>query len=306
MAPSKNNPLYNNDNPTINDVYKLGKEMMGRAGRPLGILSPGGPEDLRLRSFFGCGVLIILDAWFRMKTEGLIPEGGMFFHYLWTLMFLKIYGTENVMCGHAGGVDKKTWRNWVWKFVYALSSLEYTVIHILFEYRKKGDIGNDCLLSVDGTDYRLPWLNTNFWTYKFKSCGLRYEVGIGIIGGDICWLHGPFPPGLWNDNMIFQDALVSDLEEGERVEADDGYKHSAPEHVRCPGCIANAVEREEMQRRVRARHETCNKRLKQWGVLKQIYRHDVGDHGEVFRACAVLTQLSIQSGEPLFEVEYSD
>jgi hypothetical protein len=29
-------------------------------------------------------------------------------------------------------------------------------------------------------------------------------------------------------------------------------------------------------------------------------------HGNVFRACAVVTQLTIQDGKPLFEVEYED
>jgi hypothetical protein len=29
-------------------------------------------------------------------------------------------------------------------------------------------------------------------------------------------------------------------------------------------------------------------------------------HGDVFRACAVLTQLTVENGKPLFEVEYED
>jgi hypothetical protein len=29
-------------------------------------------------------------------------------------------------------------------------------------------------------------------------------------------------------------------------------------------------------------------------------------HGDVFRACAVVTKLTIQDREPLFEVEYGD
>ena len=48
--------------------------------------------------------------------------------------------------------------------------------------------------------------------------------------------------------MIFGDALVSELEEGERVEADDGYRGHAPEYVRCPSCIANPPEREKCSR----------------------------------------------------------
>ncbi len=61
-----------------------------------------------------------------------------------------------------------------------------------------------------------------------------------------------------------------------------------------------------MQGRVRARHETLNRRLKNWGILSQVYRHDIMWHGDVFRACVVVTQLTIKNGEPLFEVEYED
>ena len=38
------------------------------------------------------------------------------------------------------------------------------------------------------------------------------------------WIHGPFPPGDWNDLTIFRDGLKHLLQNGERVEADDGYK----------------------------------------------------------------------------------
>jgi hypothetical protein len=61
-----------------------------------------------------------------------------------------------------------------------------------------------------------------------------------------------------------------------------------------------------MQGRMRACHETLNWRLKNWGILSQVYRHDIMRHGYVFRACAVVTQLTIENGEPLFEVEYED
>ena len=52
--------------------------------------------------------------------------------------------------------------------------------------------------------------------------------------------------------------------------------------------------------------ETINKRFKQFGVLKQIYRHDIRDHGSAFRCVAIVTQLSIENGEPLFSVDYQD
>ena len=83
-------------------------------------------------------------------------------------------------------------------------------------------MGSDALMSIDGTDFRTRWINSLFYSYKFKKAGFRYEIGIGILSGYICWLNGPYSPGVWNDDMIFGDALVGKLEEGERVVADDG------------------------------------------------------------------------------------
>jgi len=46
--------------------------------------------------------------------------------------------------------------------------------------------------------------------------------------------------------------------------------------------------------------------LKNWGILSQVYHHNIMQHGDVFRVCAVVTQLTIENGEPLFEMEYKD
>ena len=61
-----------------------------------------------------------------------------------------------------------------------------------------------------------------------------------------------------------------------------------------------------MQGRVRVRHEMLNGRLKNWGILSQVFRHDIRCHGDVFQAFLVITQLTIEHGEPLFVVEYGD
>jgi hypothetical protein len=79
--------------------------------------------------------------------------------------------------------------------------------------------------------------------------------------------------GIWNDGMIFKDALVSMLEYGERCETDGGYRGSAPEFVKCP--------------------------------LVTPYRHDFNLHQTVFAAVIVLLQLSFEYN-PLFSVEYND
>ena len=119
-------------------------------------------------------------------------------------------------------------------------------------------------------------------------------------------LGRPYPAGKYTDVAIFDSVLAHCLEQGERVEADNGYV-GRPLHIKCPKNDCNPAENRVMQGIARSRHETFNGRLKAWGILGNVYRHDiVREHGTVFYACAIITQLSIANGEPLFEVEYGD
>jgi len=196
-------------------------------------------------------------------------------------------------------------------FAVTLLSLPHLDPQIDFDSRLTKDIGNDCLMSVDGTDFRIQQQGeavkgNPFGSHKYKGkSALRYELGVDILAGNLVWIQGPYPAGKFNDITIFNKVLRQFLGPGERVEADDGYRGNA-DKIKCPLNDANPQKNLAMQGRVRARHETINGRLKNWGILSQVYRHDIKLHGSVFRACAVMTQLSINNGEPLFAVTYKD
>ena len=49
-----------------------------------------------------------------------------------------------------------------------------------------------------------------------------------------------------------------------------------------------------MQSRIHSKQESVNKRFKQFGILKQAYCHDLSDHGDVFRAVAVIIEIAIE------------
>ena len=175
---------------------------------------------------------------------------------------------------------------------------------IKFENRLVGDVGKDCLLSVDGTDFRIAkGYSKPFWSYKFKKSGLRYEVGLCIQTGSICWWSGPYAPGKWNDMAIFWDGLVYMLQPGERCETDRGYQGAAPTYVKCPGGVEANPATAGIQQRVRSRQETVNERFKNWAILCGTYRHALMEHQSVFGAIVVLTQLSFRAN-PLFQVQY--
>jgi hypothetical protein len=159
-------------------------------------------------------------------------------------------------------------------------------------------------LLVDGTNF---WIakgySKPFWSYKFKKSGLRYEVGLSIQTGDICWLSGLYAPGKRNYLSIFRDLLVSMLEPGKRCETDRGYQGATPACVKCPGVVEADPNTAQIQQRIRSRQETVNKRLKNWVILSTMYCHNLLEHQTVFGAIVVLTQLSFVAN-PLFQVAY--
>lgn len=113
-----------------------------------------------------------------------------------------------------------------------------------------------CLLTVDGTDFRIPepspfW--SGWFSHKFKGPGLRYEVGLNIQNGWICWTKGPFAPGPWTDLKKNRGWLKLKLEIGEMVEADDGYRGDF--RVVIPSHCQNLREY-RMKMDARARHES--------------------------------------------------
>ena len=50
------------------------------------------------------------------------------------------------------------------------------------------------------------------------------------------WINDPYSPGVRNNVIIVGDALVSELEEGKRVQANDSYPGYAQAYIRCPSC----------------------------------------------------------------------
>ncbi len=126
-----------------------------------------------------------------------------------------------------------------------------------------------------------------------------------ILTGNLVWIQGLYRASKYTNIKIFNKVLRNFLEPGEWVEADEGYRGHL-DNIKCPGNDANPAENRGMQGRARARRETLNGRLKNWRILSQVFRHHIITHGDVFRACAVVTQLTIKNDEPLFEVEYGD
>ena len=96
-----------------------------------------------------------------------------------------------------------------------------------------------CLVSVDGTDFKIqePYPFFKGWySHKFKPA-VYYEVAICIAKGNIVWINGPYPEGLFSDLCIFCFLLKWLLFPWEMVKVDLGYRGelfhcSTKEHCR--------------------------------------------------------------------------
>jgi hypothetical protein len=167
-------------------------------------------------------------------------------------------------------------------------------------------VGSLCLTTIDGTDFKInkptPF-SRKWYCHKIKHAGLRYEVGICIQTGWIVWINGPYAPGHWPDLAISRDGLTDALDTDELFLADGTYSDG---HGWCDTPTGLNNRDQWMKAVARARHERVNGLLKDFGVLKNCFRHHRAKHGSVFMACANVTQAKLQLEEPTFQVQYDD
>ena len=99
-------------------------------------------------------------------------------------------------------------------------------------------------------------------------------------------VNGPFLCRNWTDLTIARhvNGKKQQLEIGEMYIKDGGYA-DGQEYALTPNGLNNDDQR--CQGVVRARHETLNRRLKEWRVLGCKYWHDLDKHHEVFMAVAI-------------------
>lgn len=87
----------------------------------------------RFSSHYGVSPFIISEMWKVISTDhnsNPLPPAAKYAHLLWSLLFLKVYATENVLAGIVG-VDEKTFRKWSWLFVQRIAKLKLRFVSIL-------------------------------------------------------------------------------------------------------------------------------------------------------------------------------
>jgi hypothetical protein len=140
-------------------------------------------------------------------------------------------------------------------------------------------------------------LNRHLYSQKFNRAGLKYEIGLNVNTGDIVWAYGGYGCGM-PDLVLAREAYIEFIDEGELTIADDGYRDRR--YFIYPAiCPPNMSA---IHKAVMSRHETVNGRLKNFNVMKSMFRHDKSKHSQCFHAVINIIELSIEYGDKLYQL----
>jgi hypothetical protein len=139
------------------------------------------------------------------------------------LMTLEWLRTKKGMVDMRGlyGVEPKTMKKHIWKYVYAMQALKPSKII----FRQPDGVIESRTVDCLHIPIREPRSNPSakFCSPKLKRAALSYEVCLIARRQQVAWINGPFPAGLPDLNIYrAPGGLKSQLREGEYVFADQG------------------------------------------------------------------------------------
>lgn len=302
-----------------------------------GLVGANHENHLNFKAAYGVSpracVALWQDMWDSQHPEITIGPGASLDHFFWCLHFIRAYPLERNMAGYLRANRRGMMRR-VKEYVTMISLMKDQKIKLprvntdvqLFlnlppaddetdpndaaARLDDNDNNNDAtedeaanlfFLTVDGTDCPIneptPF-NRNWMSHKFKGPAIKYEIGVSLEG-DISWVSTPYR-GSVHDSTIFRRALRLAIPEGYCVIVDSAYGQQDDKVA--PVTDYDDKEVAIFKKRALARHETCNKRLKDFKVTSHHFRHGLPFHSVCFNAVAVACQYNIENGEPLFDL----
>jgi len=238
-------------------------------------------------------------------------------YYFMALYLLARYPTEEqAESAFSFDLSDRTFRTHAWALVKKIASLQSEII-VWPEWwgnpTKEDDEETKFIITVDGTHCRIeePTLDSfteqrKFYSHKFKTAGLDYEVALSFFEPKCVWIAGPHPAGK-HDITIFRNKLKAKMLNSRNASGvqyrgigDRGHRGEA-ELLSVPSS-QDTYEVREFKGRALSRQETFNARLKNFTCLDERFRHGIEKHADCFYACAVIVQLQMDNGFPVFQV----
>lgn len=275
----------------------------------------------RFKAHYGSNPIVISELFEALQTTDIeearieVKANKDVDNFLLSIYYLKVYPVEERMAG-AFGKHEDTVRKWIWYYIERIQALLPEVIFWPEEWNEPDDSFDVpvFLISVDGTHCRINephhplWSkNPKYYSHKFNKAALNYEVALSVYENKVVWIKGPYKAST-HDITIFAgedgeggECLMDKIPEGHLAIADRGYNKLTLDMIATPN-RQDDPDVKKFKSRARARQESFNCRLKNYGALDDRFRHGEKKHKAVFEAICVICQFQLNFGSPLFEV----
>jgi hypothetical protein len=141
-------------------------------------------------------------------------------YFLMAIYLLSKYPTEEQAESFFSlGSSDRTWRTHAWAFVGKSAALYPEIVIWPDWWGNPEDPGRETrnIVTVDGTHCMIeePTFddfseNKKFYSHKFHTAGLDYEVALSIFEPKCVWVAGPYPAGT-NDITIIRHKLMQKM-----------------------------------------------------------------------------------------------
>ena len=227
--------------------------------------------------------------------------------FLMACNMLKVYSSIDNRAALFQGEDPARVGTLSWRFTFRIAALR--------EMKVVWPVWNETLVaSVDGTqcqtnEPRDPNMRKNprNYSHKFHLPGRNHEIAIDLWQSR-CVHCKVSDRASVPDLTAFRQELRGKMAPGKRLIADKGYisfRNNEHDIIAFPNPLDTPAVK-DFKDRARARHETFNKRLKDFKCLKHSFTQGVDKQQACFFAAVVLTQYAIEDtgpfGEPLFSL----
>ena len=159
--------------------------------------------------------------------------------------------------------------------------------------------------------------SSKWWSHKSNGPAVGFEGVTDTVTGKLCWISGPQPPTLSDikflrggeagkKNEWDKSALYFHIPQNLKLVGDSAYG-GQPDKVTTTN-DSHSKATKELFARMKSLQETVFKRIKDFKILSQTFRHGSGTENRLekikfaFEAVAVLVEYDIEYEKSLFEV----
>lgn len=170
-----------------------------------------------------------------------------------------------------------------------------------FHFRHCGPINSSMMLRLRRTALSLLMMSTAehaMSTGTKSSSALRNSTSLDQdtkqlhVSEPHFWTNDSFPLEIWNWNDLFMctNIIKNWLNQGERLQADDGHKAEEAACTKAPGAIHHMKDTHCHAKRSKARHnhETVNERIEKFDTRMKLFKHCIEN---TFKSSEPVSQL---------------